>query len=393
MYCPSCKHEQSGSVECERCGVIFEKYRKRQERLALESSASAESSEPQQKKALPGWLLALVVGIISGGGTFYYLNSTADKAPLPVSPSATAPVIEHQAVAKAVEPSPKQAAAVNSRNGKTTELEGLALQLSGKYAVNSGIDAARNATVFIQTSWGSGSGFFVSPNGLIVTNKHVLKMKDKDVQKLTAQITKGTKLLTREEKNLQYLKNKVAKVRDNELRQRVWEDIREREKNLRKYRRAVEELQQKVSVIDNASPIKGVKVTLVDGSEYNVDSVMMSSRFDLALLSINVWSAPYLVPSKRHGKQGQQVYAVGNPQGLRHSVTSGIISGYRTFDGIALVQTDAPINPGNSGGPLIDENGGVVGVNTMIFRNTEGIGFAIPMKTVWEEYGNYMSRE
>ena len=53
-----------------------------------------------------------------------------------------------------------------------------------------------------------------------------------------------------------------------------------------------------------------------------------------------------------------------------------------------FLQTDAPINPGNSGGPLIDERGYVHGVNTMIIKNTEGIGFAIPIATVFEEFGS-----
>lgn len=280
MYCPSCKHEQNGSVECDHCGIIFEKYRKRQERLAQEKAALSEGSEPPQKKALPGWLVALLVGILSSGGTFYYLNSSGDRDDAPVRQPAVASVAEHKAAEQKGVPLKKRAAVVSTRSDNTSKLEGLALQLSEKYSVNSGIDAARNATVSIQTSWGSGSGFFVSPNGMIVTNKHVLKMKDKDMQQLTAQIAKGTKLVTREEKNLQYLKNKVAKVRDNELRQRVWEDIHEREKNLRKYKSAHAKLQEKVSVIENASPTKGVKVTLVDGSEYNVDSVMMSNRND-----------------------------------------------------------------------------------------------------------------
>lgn len=92
-------------------------------------------------------------------------------------------------------------------------------------------------------------------------------------------------------------------------------------------------------------------------------------------------------------EQGQKVYTIGNPSGLRHTVTSGIISGYREYKDNPLIQTDAPINPGNSGGPLIDENGRAIGVNTMIIRDTEGIGFAIPMKSVFEEFGNYISLE
>jgi S1-C subfamily serine protease len=80
------------------------------------------------------------------------------------------------------------------------------------------------------------------------------------------------------------------------------------------------------------------------------------------------------------------VYTVGHPVGLRHSVTSGIISGFREHAGVRYIQTDAPINPGNSGGPLIDLNGEVVGVNTMILADTEGIGFAIPIEVVLDEF-------
>ncbi|BCL61343.1 hypothetical protein DGMP_20360 [Desulfomarina profundi] len=75
--------------------------------------------------------------------------------------------------------------------------------------------------------------------------------------------------------------------------------------------------------------------------------------------------------------------------GLRHTVTSGVFSGYRKRkDGQIFLQTDAAINPGNSGGPLIDENGFVYGVNTMILRGTEGIGFAIPIEKVYEEFSS-----
>ena len=146
----------------------------------------------------------------------------------------------------------------------------------------------------------------------------------------------------------------------------------------------------KLSEIETASPTDDVEVILIDGSSYAVSSVTMSDRHDLALISISTYGAPYLAVS-RGADQGQKVYTVGNPSGLRHTVTSGIISGYRNFKGEALIQTDAPINPGNSGGPLVDDTGKVLGVNTMIIRDTEGIGFAIPMKSVFEEFGNYIS--
>jgi S1-C subfamily serine protease len=93
-------------------------------------------------------------------------------------------------------------------------------------------------------------------------------------------------------------------------------------------------------------------------------------------------------PAQAGPRQGDRVYTIGNPVGLRNTVTAGIFSGYRRHEdsGEIYLQTDAPINPGNSGGPLIDERGRVLGVNTMILQNTQGIGFAIPVTTVFEEF-------
>ena len=84
---------------------------------------------------------------------------------------------------------------------------------------------------------------------------------------------------------------------------------------------------------------------------------------------------------------GETVIAVGNPFGLSGTVTTGVVSALgrsvpskeagRTFTD--FIQTDASINPGNSGGPLLNIEGRVIGINTMIYANAQGIGFAIPV--------------
>jgi len=93
-------------------------------------------------------------------------------------------------------------------------------------------------------------------------------------------------------------------------------------------------------------------------------------------------------------RPGQKAIAIGNPFGLSHTLTTGIVSALnrsiRTEDGNQiddLIQTDAAINPGNSGGPLLNSNGDVIGINTAIFSLSggyQGIGFAIPIDTVKE---------
>lgn len=82
-------------------------------------------------------------------------------------------------------------------------------------------------------------------------------------------------------------------------------------------------------------------------------------------------------------KVGQLVIAIGNPLGLERTVTVGVISALRRSIGITqyenFIQTDAAINPGNSGGPLVNTDGEVIGINTAIIANAQGLGFAIPI--------------
>lgn len=392
MKCPSCGHQQKSLIECERCGIIFAKYRKRQKQLADEK---ADLQEKAESKSSSGLIVGLLIGLVAGGGAFYYFNTTPRNTSLPVSEEITQ-IQETEDFSEQQQNQPQYQQAVSpsySLQNTDNSLEGLAKQLAERFPADTPIEKARNATVSIKTSWGSGSGFFVSSNGLIISNKHVLKMQEKDLNKLNEQANKNTKILAREEKNLRYLKGKYSQVRDKEMRQQLKEVIHEREQEYEKFKTLYNKLQEKIADIEMASVTDGVEVVLIDGSSYAVESVTLSDNSDLALISINTYGAPYLATSRGRKDQGQKVYTVGNPHGLRHTVTSGIISGYRKYDGKSLIQTDAPINPGNSGGPLIDEQGKVIGVNTMIIRDTEGLGFAIPMKTVFEEFGNYLSLE
>jgi len=118
--------------------------------------------------------------------------------------------------------------------------------------------------------------------------------------------------------------------------------------------------------------------------------VGVTPDLDLALLKIEGKNFPALpFAAYRDLRQGQTVFAFGSPEGLRNSITHGIVSAVaRQVDPDSpriYIQTDAPINPGNSGGPLVNINGEVVGVNTFILSQSggnEGLGFAIPSPTV-----------
>ena len=143
-------------------------------------------------------------------------------------------------------------------------------------------------------------------------------------------------------------------------------------------------------VVSNA---QSLQVTLYNKHQYKAQVLMTDKSHDLALIKID---APDLQPATlatSHGLQvGQLVYAIGNPFGLSGTMTRGIISSIRSVRGPMgnlisdAIQTDAAINPGNSGGPLLNSQGNVIGMNTMIdtgggANQNAGIGFAIPIDT------------
>jgi len=143
-------------------------------------------------------------------------------------------------------------------------------------------------------------------------------------------------------------------------------------------------------ILTNNHVVEGAKevlVTLDDGRELEAEIVGLDPKTDLAVLKIdNGDHLPGAAMGDSNGlRVGDRVMAIGNPFGLSHTVTSGIVSAKGRVIGAGpyddFIQTDASINPGNSGGPLFNMQGEVVGVNTAIVAQGQGIGFAIPINT------------
>lgn len=137
-------------------------------------------------------------------------------------------------------------------------------------------------------------------------------------------------------------------------------------------------------VVDGADVIK-VQLSENDKTLYTAELIGKDQRTDLALIKID---AKKKLPTATLGTSqslqvGEWVAAFGNPLGLGHTTSQGIISAIGREIGelnrIPFIQTDASINPGNSGGPLVNMKGEVIGVNTAIAANSQGIGFAIPI--------------
>jgi len=138
-------------------------------------------------------------------------------------------------------------------------------------------------------------------------------------------------------------------------------------------------------VVENADKIT---VVLKDETQHNAQVIGLDPVTDIALIKIDTKKSLPTVElgSSADLRVGEWVAAIGSPFGLEYTVTAGIVSAKGRVIGSGpyddFIQTDASINPGNSGGPLINMQGEVVGINTMIIAGGQGIGFAIPVDQV-----------
>ncbi len=146
-------------------------------------------------------------------------------------------------------------------------------------------------------------------------------------------------------------------------------------------------------LLTNAHVVDGtteVKVTLKDGQVYQGKVLGTDSMTDVAVVKIEAENLPTVdIGNAEELNPGEWAIAIGNPLGLDNTVTVGIISALGRSSSevgvpdkrVRFIQTDAAINPGNSGGPLLNAQGQVIGINTAIRADAQGLGFAIPIET------------
>lgn len=136
--------------------------------------------------------------------------------------------------------------------------------------------------------------------------------------------------------------------------------------------------------------VETVKVTLKSGRVLDGKVIGIDRVTNIAVLQVNAQNLPIVtLGNSDRLVQGEWAIAIGNPLGLDNTVTVGIVSATgRTSSQVGspqqrvnFIQTDAAINPGNSGGPLLNARGEVIGINTAIRPNAQGLGFAIPIQT------------
>jgi S1-C subfamily serine protease len=388
MDCPKCGHKQRDEVRCDSCGIYFEKYRRRQTKSQSADSGLKNSRRPLESSLRNTIKIVFVTAAVIGLGLSVYTKvSRSTKNP----PVATAPPQR--------DPLPVPSGKPDSTATEESQprLTGLAAQLAKSNPPGNIIETARNATVFIKTGWGAfGSGFLVDAECHGVTNRHVLEFnpdrlfrKFREDPAFHARLSDAQEDLRGEIERLRLRETEIVANRGSiiDLNQvsRKRMELQVELANLPK--RAEAEMRQELERAAPAENAKGFTVVLIDGTEYSMSQAEYADQMDLALFQLPATSCPYLKrASSEKINQGDRLFTIGNPSGLKFTVTSGIFSGYGELDKHRSLQTDAPINPGNSGGPLINEAGQVLGVNTAILSGTQGIGFAIPIEQVFDSF-------
>jgi len=380
MRCPKCQHEQKNGLECEGCGLIFAKYRqvqnrkKEEEALKLELAKKAEESGKTESGSGLKIIQVCILVVVVAASTYYFIGDRQQdvkKSQVTTSPAVTTEEPVPLPVARVVAPKESSPQPVMNRQNV--------------------IERARNSTVSIETPWGTGSGFFVNKN-YIVTNRHVVEFDEEKLDELKRRLETTRRMIELEQQKINEMRRTLQQLPQGPSRSQLAIIIETREEELNKFLPRYQEEQQRLDQLDRKVRPSDIKIVLADGSEHLANYLLVSETSDLALMSLfsGDWSYIERPPKMMAMHQGDKVYTIGSPVGLRHTVTAGIFSGYRQQEtnGQVYLQTDAAINPGNSGGPLIDENGYARGVNTMILRDTEGIGFAIPIETVFEEFSS-----
>jgi S1-C subfamily serine protease len=440
MECPKCHYNRNDQdMECPRCGIIYDKYelliKKKEENDNRDPNGPAQNPASSQNPStnnllykLKYYLGGITLGIITAVLIIYYYNSnisrliednnrTAVSTGLQGTPSGEyGPETEYDP--QDFSSSPEDALS-DSHSIYSPDSQGNASPSKNK------IEEACRAVVTIKTTSGFGSGFFINEDGYILTNRHVSKMNE-DVQDtlydmretLRGQIKENEELMSNIETELANKKNDIETeetwISENtdgryyskrEIDEKVAEiktHQSQRQSLIREYNNLMIQyntekaknglLQQRYkeirSQIDNLAYNASLMVYLADGTKKTAAVISNSTSYDMALLKIDGVKTPFINPADDGKlKVGDTLYAIGTPQGFSQTVTSGILSSFR--DG--YIQTNAQISPGNSGGPLINSEGKAVGINTskIVAEGVEGIGFAIPINVVVQEYNQY----
>lgn len=384
MKCPKCKHEQLEAPSCGSCGIYFAKFSARPARARRSEPASSGPSTGGF-----GWGAIALTAIVTAGFSGHLAHSKAPPAGPPLQ-SQTA------VVAAASEEPAGTSSGAETPDRPLPALRGLAAQVAKAAPPRNAIESARNATVFIQTRSGYGSGFIVDAACHVITNRHVvdggsahsapLAVAPADLR--ARMDVDEMRLRARIEQQVQLRESLVGQPGSNLELLQLDENIQALQRQLAEVSGPVHERNVATRQAEPSGPdTGGFSARLIDGTEFHGLQAQVSNRTDLAMFQLPAENCPHLTAAESTRLvQGERLYTIGNPSGLTYSVTSGVFSGDRGSGDGRFLQTDAPINPGNSGGPLVTAGGRVAGINTKVLSGVDGIGFAIPIEAAYREF-------
>jgi serine protease Do len=377
MQCPKCNHQQEATDKCESCGVYFSKLGAKPAEAKPARKERVRAESPPAKIGMGALAItALATALIVIG---FMRKGNDSREPAGHRIESQRIITVDSAPAPDARDSSQRPVNIQSSSGSSTTTE-------------KPLEAARNATVLIETGLGLGSGFIIDGQCHVVTNRHVVEMdgartanevvRDPDAQ---AAIADARERLQRQ--------IYAAEVRLRSIRNQAGSNLEqvELERRIAEARKQLEDpslgLKNYVAKTVDKAGRSGFSATLPDGTRYESLYARFSEDYDLALFKLPAkFCTPIPTGRSKELSYGQRLYTIGNPSGMAYTLTSGVFSGER-FDGdTRFLQTDAPINPGNSGGPLITEDGKVIGINSMVLRDTQGIGFALPIEAAYEAF-------
>jgi S1-C subfamily serine protease len=388
MECPKCKHQQEATDKCESCGVYFSKLGAKPADIKSPRAHRPRAEPPESKIGITPFI---VTAVVTGLLVFGYMRKgkdTPEAASNKPSADQRIVLIEDPRVGSGpvqVTSAPMPARATSPAAESS--------------ATDKPLENARNSTVLIETGLGLGSGFIIDGQCHVVTNRHVVDLDGKRVAQEIVQDPKAQEAIREAQRQLQE-EIYMAQQRLHAIRNEPAANLEraELERRIVEMRKRLEDPSKYVknfvaNKVDKAGRA-GFSATLPDGTRYESLYAKYSDDYDLALFQLPAKFCSYVKAGRsKELSYGQRLYTIGNPSGMVFTLTSGVFSGER-FDGeTRYLQTDAPINPGNSGGPLITEDGRVIGVNSLVLRDTQGIGFALPIEAVYETFPELGSPE
>jgi S1-C subfamily serine protease len=266
MQCPKCGHVQSESTECLKCGIIFEKYLRIQKQIESERTKAAEGQVTFQSAESNGGSFRLVFWVVCTvlltlWGYFLQRSDTPDA-------------LRNQVEAHSTDD-------IENIEG---DLDSISAQIKSAVHARTPLERARNATVFIKSKIGLGSGFFIDATCNVITNRHVVEIEAEEIEKLEKERDQLTDTI---EKTQNRINRFVADYRNRGIEVDLDNPpniIAAQIQQLHMFKFRLERVEQ---YLQGATDFDAqIEISLADGSTYDADIIAVSDRYDLALLRI-----------------------------------------------------------------------------------------------------------